>query len=195
MTRLLRTLTLAAGLTLVSSLALAGPATDYVKAKQETLVALVQKKNAESDKKVAAMFDEMLDYSAMAEASLGSEWAARSDAEKAEFTDLLKKLVRKSYEKNLRKTANYSVEYVREEAADGKVLVATKATNKAKANEEPLRLDYRLAQKDGAWKIVDIITEDVSLVGSYRSQFVKVVKKDGFAALTKKMKDKLAKDG
>ena len=193
MTRFFRTLTLAAGLMLLPGLALAGPATDYVKVKQDMLSALLQQKSADSDKKVSALFDEMLDYNVMAEASLGSEWAARSDAEKAEFTGLLKQLVRKSYEKNLRKTAKYAVEYVREESADGKALVGTKATNKEKSNEEPLRLDYQLAQKDGGWKIVDIITEDVSLVSSYRRQFVKVVKKDGFAALTKKMKDKLAK--
>ena len=137
----------------------------------------------------------MLDYDSMAQESLGSEWAARSDAEKTEFTGLLKKLVRKSYEKNLRKTLNFNVEFVSEEAAGGKVVVKTKNTSKDKPSDEPLRLDYRLADKGGgAWKIDDIITEDVSLVGSYRSQFVKVIKKDGFAALIKKMNDRLAKN-
>jgi phospholipid transport system substrate-binding protein len=33
----------------------------------------------------------------------------------------------------------------------------------------------------------------VSLVSSYRSQFTKIIKKDGFVALIQKMKDKLAK--
>lgn len=191
MTRFFRTLALAVSLSLVSSLALAGPATDYVRSRQTTLQEMLRK----NDKKVGETFDQMLDYDAMAQESLGSEWAARSDAEKAEFTDLLKKLVRKSYEKNLRKTLNFNVEFVAEEAAGGKTIVRTKNTNKAKPSDEPLRLDYRLADKGGGnFKIDDIITEDVSLVGSYRSQFVKVVKKDGFPALIKKMKDRLAKE-
>ena len=38
------------------------------------------------------------------------------------------------------------------------------------------------------------MTEDVSLVSSYRSQFTKIIKKDGFARLIQKMKDKLAKN-
>jgi phospholipid transport system substrate-binding protein len=41
--------------------------------------------------------------------------------------------------------------------------------------------------------VQDIVTEGVSLVSSYRSQFTKIVKKDGFPALIQKMKDKLAK--
>jgi phospholipid transport system substrate-binding protein len=50
-----------------------------------------------------------------------------------------------------------------------------------------------MVQKGGAWKVGDIVTEGVSLVSSYRSQFTKIIKKDGFPALVQKMKDKIAK--
>ena len=50
-----------------------------------------------------------------------------------------------------------------------------------------------MVQKNGAWRVQDIITEGVSLVSSYRCQFTKIVKKDGFPTLIQKMKDKLAK--
>ena len=56
-----------------------------------------------------------------------------------------------------------------------------------------MTIAYVMAQKNGAWRVQDIITEDVSLVSSYRSQFTKIVKKDGFPKLIQKMKDKLAK--
>jgi len=41
---------------------------------------------------IDAIFDDMIDYASFAESSLGTEWAARTDAEKAEFSDLLKQL-------------------------------------------------------------------------------------------------------
>ena len=41
--------------------------------------------------------------------------------------------------------------------------------------------------------VATIVTESVSLVSSYKSQFTKIIKKDGFPALITKMKDKLAK--
>jgi phospholipid transport system substrate-binding protein len=176
-----------------SSLAFAGAATDVVKAKQTNLFELLGKSSPDSQKKIGAAFDEMLDYQALSEASLGSEWAARSDAEKAEFTDVLKQLVRKSYERNLKKTLGYNIEYVSEQPKGDAVLVKTRAISKTNAREEPIAINYVLSQKSGAWKVQDIITEDVSLVSSYRSQFTKIVKKDGFPALIKKMKDKLAK--
>ena len=173
--------------------ALAGPATDVVKAKQTALFDLIKKSTPESEKKLAALFDEMIDYQAIAEASLGTEWAARSDAEKAQFSDLLKQLVRKGYERNLKKILNFNIEYVSENAKGAGMLVTTRAVSKSDARAEPVEIAFNMAQKNGTWRVQDIVTEGVSLVSSYKSQFVKIVKKDGFPVLITKMKDKIAK--
>ena len=61
----------------------------------------------------------MLDYQALAEGSLGTEWAARTDAEKAQFTDLLKQLVRSAYEKQPEEDRpGFSVNYLSEDPAE-----------------------------------------------------------------------------
>jgi len=173
--------------------ALAGGATDTVKSKQTALFDLLKQSTPESDKKVAALFEEMLDYPTLAEGSLGTEWAARTDAEKTQFSDLLKQLVRKAYERNLKKILNFNIDYLGEDTASGAVMVKTKAKSKTDAREEPVEITFKMAQKGSAWKVQDIVTEGVSLVSSYRSQFTKIVKKDGFPVLIQKMKDKLAK--
>jgi phospholipid transport system substrate-binding protein len=172
----------------------AGGAMDVVKSKQTALFDLIKQSTPDSEKKIAALFDDMLDYQALSEGSLGTEWAGRSDAEKAQFSDLLKQLVRKSYERNLKKILGYDVEYVSEDAADGAVIVKTRAKSKTDPREDPIEISFKLAQRGGSFKVTDIITEGVSLVSSYRSQFTKIIKKDGFPALVQKMKDKLAKD-
>jgi len=173
--------------------AFAGPATDVVKTKQTTLFELL-KAPTPDNKKIDGLFDEMLDYQSLAEGSLGSEWAPRADAEKAQFSDLLKQLVRKAYERNLKKILNFDVQYVAEDADGGAMLVKTKAQPKnGDARAEPVEIVFKMVQKDGKWKVNDIVTEGVSLVSSYRSQFTKIIKKDGFPALIQKMKDKLAK--
>lgn len=173
--------------------AFAGAASDTVKAKQTSLFDLLRQGTPDAQKKIDALFDEMLDYQALAEGSLGSEWAARSDAEKAQFSDLLKQLVRKAYERNLKKILNFNVDYVGEDADGNAVLVKTKSKAKDNGRDEPIEINFKLVQKDGKWKIQDFVTEGVSLVSSYRSQFTKIIKKDGFPALVQKMKDKLAK--
>jgi len=180
------------GLTLAGAqFAYAGPATDEVKAKQTALYDLLAKPGTE--KKVAATFDEVLDYDTIAQGSLGSEWANRSDAEKAQFSDLLKQLVRRSYERNIKKTLNYNIEYTAEAPKGSQIVVSTKAVSKTDKRADPVEIDYTLAQKDGKWRIQDIKTDGVSLVSSYRSQFTKIIKKDGFPVLIQKMKDKIAK--
>lgn len=195
MKRTMRTLLNAATLALfvsVAGAAYAGAATDVVKAKQTALFDLL-KQSTPDEKKIAAVFDEMLDYQSLAQASLGDEWANRTDAEKKEFADLLKQLVRKAYEKGLKKTLNYDIEYVSEEQKDGSYLVKTKAKSKSDAREDPIEIVFKMAQKDSKWRVQDITTEGVSLVSSYKSQFTKIIKKDGFPKLIEKMKDKIAK--
>lgn len=193
MTHLVATMVSVFALLGAVGMANAGAATDVVKAKQTSLFELVKDSNAANKKKVSALFDEMLNYSALAEASLGSEWAARTDAEKAEFSDVLKQLVQKAYERNLKKTLSFNIEYVGEETAGNVIVVKTKAISKTNAREEPIEINFKMQEVGGAWRVNDIVTEGVSLVSSYRSQFTKIIKKDGFPALIKKMKDKLAK--
>jgi phospholipid transport system substrate-binding protein len=103
--------------------------------------------------------------------------------------------VQQAYERNLKKTLAFNIEYVAEEkVSDTMFVVKTKATHKTDSRQEPIQIDFRVVDKGGGkWRIDDIITEEVSLVSSYRSQFVKILKKDGYAALVKKMKEKIAK--
>lgn len=180
------------GLAIASAqFAYAGPATDEVKAKQATIYAEVAKGGDSA--KTTKLLDEILDHDAIAQGSLGSEWANRSDAEKAQFSELLKQLVRRSYERNIKKTVNYNIEYTAETPKGSQFVVSTKAVSKTDKRADPVEIDYTLAEKGGKWRIQDIKTDGVSLVSSYRSQFTKIVKKDGFPTLIQKMKDKLAK--
>jgi len=173
--------------------AMAGAPTDVVKAKQTAIFDLLrQPAGADSQKKIDAVFDEMLDYAVLAQSSLGPEWSARSAAEKAEFSDLLKKLVRSSYQKNLKKILDFTVTYSAEVPVDGGTLVKT-SSKKAGSSDDPVSIDFKVVSTGGVWKVQDIVTEEVSLVSSYRGQFTKIIKKDGFQALIQKMKDKLAK--
>ena len=173
--------------------AFAGAPTDVVKAKQTALFDLLRQPGADSQKKIDAVFDEMLDYAVLAQSSLGPEWGARTDAEKAEFSDLLKKLVRNSYQKNLKKILDFTVSYTAEVPVDGGGTLVKTSSKKAGSSDDPVSIDFKVVSTGGAWKVQDIVTEDVSLVTSYRGQFTKIIKKDGFPALIQKMKDKLAK--
>ena len=171
----------------------AGAATDAVKAKQEELFKLLEK-DQENKKKIGAIFDDWLDYDAMAKASMGDQWEKLTDAQKKELTSLLKQLVTSSYEKNLKKVLPYKISYLSEESkGDGKTLVKMKATHKTDSRAEEILLDVLVQDKGGKLKVIDIYPEGVSTVDAYRVQFVKIYKEKGYDELVKKLKEKIAK--
>jgi phospholipid transport system substrate-binding protein len=68
------------------------------------------------------------------------------------------------------------------------------ARNKKNEREEPVSIDYIVHKVDGKWRIYDIVTEGSSLVSNYKSQFRRVIKKNGFETLMDRMKKKLDKE-
>jgi phospholipid transport system substrate-binding protein len=168
----------------------AGSAEDFVKAKQTELMGLV--KQGKGDREVDKVFDQVLDYRVLAEAALGEHWADRTAAERDEFTDLLSKLVRASYRKNLKKTLGYDVSYQGTEKGKDGEIVRTVAKSTKDAREEPMSIDYVVQSHAAGQRIVDVVTEGSSMVANYRSSFNRIMKKGGFPEVLKRMRKKVA---
>jgi phospholipid transport system substrate-binding protein len=178
--------------------AAAESAKDFIKARQDEVITLLQKQKSAGtgrDKKVADVLAKMLDYDHLARQSLASHWNDLSDPQRNEFTDVLRQLVQRSYERNIKEILDFNVDYLGEEARDAgrTVVVRTRASPKTNKGDEPVTIDYWMDQPDGKWRVVDIVTEDSSLVSNYKSQFHRTIQKEGYAALIRKMNDRLAK--
>jgi len=194
--RILRSLVLAAAI-----LAAWGPAAlasssaeEFIQTRQAQVTSLLRQAPAgQRDKQIATILDGMIGYDELAKRALASHWEERSEAQRKEFTDILRRLVQRSYEKNLKNILEYKVQYLGDEAGTDGVVVHTKATSEAKPQEEPITIDYQLMQAGSGWKVVDIVTEGSSLVNNYKNQFHRIIQKDGYETLVKRMKDKLAK--
>jgi phospholipid transport system substrate-binding protein len=189
----LATLALALSLSLP---AFAAEAENFVKGKHSELTELVSKaKSADDQKKLDAAFDAVFDYDGLAKTTLKDSWEERTPAERAEFTSLLKDLVRNAYRRNIKNTLGYEVDYKGEQDGEAGKVVRTVAHNKKNAREEPLSIDYVVHQIGGKWLIADIVTEGSSLARNYRNQFRKVIQKKGFDELLKRMRTKRDKGG
>ena len=192
--RWIQAVLLSAALALGAPLAHAADAQDFMKAKQNELVVMVKNTKTPADeKKLHAAFDDVLDYDVLARESLKGYWDERKPEERAEFQETLKKLVRAAYKKSLKRIANYEVSYLGESKAELGQMVRTNAKSKTNAREEPISLDYVVHEVSGKWRIVDVVTEGSSLLNNYRNQFRRIIKKDGFPELLRRMKTKLEK--
>lgn len=199
MTKIRRKVPVLATLALALSLSLpafGAEAENFVKGKHSELTELVTKaKSADDQKKLDSAFDAVFDYDGLAKATLKDSWDQRTPAERTEFTQLLKDLVRNAYRRNIKNTLGYEVDYKGEQDGDAGKVVRTIAHSKKNAREEPVSIDYVVHQVDGKWLIADIVTEGSSLARNYRSQFRKVIDKKGFDELLKRMKAKRDKNG
>ena len=55
---------------------------------------------------------------------------------------------------------------------------------------EPTSVNYRLHRVGGQWTIYDVVVEDVSIIGNYRSQFNRILTRGSFDDLLNRLKEK-----
>jgi phospholipid transport system substrate-binding protein len=164
-------------------------------AKIEKLLAQKTKAGSAADKKVRAeikkVVNTLLDFTELAKLSLGKHWKERSEKERTEFVGILKDLIERNYTKQLRSNLGYKLEY-RKESIEGKtaaVETAVKMTKKGRVTE--ILIEYKMRRSGESWMVYDVVTDEVSIVNNYRSQFNKIIRKESYEALVKKMKRKL----
>ena len=172
----------------------APPAEAFLQSQQQALADLVRGPVAKGrDAKILGIFDELLDYDALARESLGRHWDGLDDKQRSEFSSVLRQLVQRAYERNIKKTVDYRISYRGQTAADAAVLVKTVAVSEKNARQQPVSIDYLMRKVAGRWKVQDIVTEGSSMVRSYRRQFSRVIAKKGFDELLTRMRRKLDK--
>lgn len=181
-------------LLLVPALALAAPAPDpegLLKERTKAVKALMGKPADEARKtQLRELVAELVDYGELAKSSLKSQWEGRTEAERAEFTSLLRGLIEKAYLEQVEKRPDFEVEYKRKELLDdgARAVVVTLA----RSGETTVEVEYRMQRRGEGWLAVDIVVDGVSMVRNYRRSFKKIIKKDGWTGLVDRMKKKLA---
>ncbi len=171
--------------------AAADGALDAFKAKHNKVVELV-KKRAEA----AALqkeVDDLLDYKALAESSLGgaARYTSKCEPRCAEFETLLARLIRENYLKRIRTDKKYELAYVGEETKPRGTHVTTNVSLSRDGKPEVVEVVYVMDQVGGVWKVQDIITDGVSLAKNYRFEFNKILKDKGINELIARLESKL----
>jgi phospholipid transport system substrate-binding protein len=154
--------------------------------------AIKASKDPKRDPWLLEIFDRTLDYDYLTTETLGRYATDLTSEQRREFDATLKALVRSSYRRNLRDPSGYEVIYDGETSAAKSTLVRTTTSNKRNKREEDLSVDYLVGKCGATYLVQDVVTSGVSLVRNYRSQFGRIIKRKGFAALIKMMIARLA---
>ncbi len=131
--------------------------------------------------------DGLFDFTEMSRRVLGRHWTGRSSAERGEFVKLFTDLMARAYLGKIDRYAGESITYVGERV-DGDL--ATVQSRVITTNKSEVPIEYRLHRVGDRWAAYDVLVENVSLVGAYRSQFDRVIQTSSFEELLKRMRQK-----
>lgn len=145
-------------------------------------------------KRVHAVMISFIDFGDLARRALGRHWSARSKAERSELVELLSGLIERNYVSEMRKARGYRLSIDGEEIDGDTAEVHTTARITTDGRTERVEITYRMTRGSGRWRVFDMVTDGVSVVRNYRSQFNRIIAKSGYEDLLARMRRKLERE-
>ena len=173
--------------------AVAGGATEAMKYTIDEALAIIRDKELkqpgraeERRQKLEQVVGDRFDYQEMSKRALGASWNQLSDKDKQEFVALFRTLLTNSYADKIEAYSGEGVQYLHERIENDYAEVRTKVLT----GKVEIPLDYRLLNKDTAWRVYDVVVDGVSLVNNYRGQFSKILRSSTYADLVDQLRKK-----
>jgi phospholipid transport system substrate-binding protein len=140
---------------------------------------------------VRKLVGSFLDYGELARRSLARHWETLTPKQRDEFTETLRELVERNYLKQVHGGPNYNIKYEKEEKTGNEATVDATLHTMSRGKKVDVALQYKMLGKNGHWVVYDVLTDEQSMLENYRAEFNKIIVKDGYDALLKRMKKKL----
>ncbi|MFQ5450782.1 MAG: phospholipid-binding protein MlaC [Nitrospinaceae bacterium] len=147
----------------------------------------LKKNHDERRKKLRDAISKRFNYKQMVMRSLAKNWNKRTPKEQKDFIALFKKLLEHSYASKIETYSDEKINYVDEVVKGKYALVKTEIVRR----DGTIGVDYKLVKDDGEWRVYDFVIEGVSMIRNYRSQFNKIIHKESYEALVKKLSSKI----
>ena len=157
---------------------------NLIKDKTEQILSIIRKKDISQKEKKQKIFDiakPLFDFTTMSKLTLGRKyWSELTSEQQKRFVDLFVKRLRMVY---LDRVDIYGNETVSFKPAIQKrkniIYVPSVITSK----NEKFSVIYKFWKSPQGWKIYDVEVEGVSIVRTYRSQFLEIIKNKGIKGL------------
>ncbi len=125
--------------------------------------------------KLRLIYDRMFDDVELSKRTLAKNWNSLDVAQRKEFVLLFRQVLEKAYIDKILAYTDEKIVFERETMVSG---TQAEVQTKVVTSSKEIPISYRLLQKDGAWKVYDVVIENVSLVLNYRTQFNDILAKD-----------------
>jgi phospholipid transport system substrate-binding protein len=187
-------LLLTAALLLPSRNARAGPPTEQIKSTVDKALLVLKdpqlkplsRHNERHDQLRQILFGRF-DFTEMSRRALGANWRQRTPQEQEEFVRLFTELLDRSYTGIIESYTDEKIVYTNERIDGSFADVGSKILTR---KGEEYSINYKVHLVGNEWKVYDVVAENISLVNNYRSQFTRVISRESYEELIRRLKNK-----
>jgi len=134
-----------------------------------------------------------LDFEELAHRSLARHWDGIAPKQRTEFVGVLRDLIERNYIKQVHGQPNYEMHFRKEAVANSEATVDATLDTSNDGKKVSVEMEYKLLFKGSRWLVYDVITDEQSMLENYRAEFNKIITKESFDALLKRMRKRLEK--
>lgn len=165
------------------------PAAVVEQTSQQMINALAENRDAlnRDPRKVYGLIDTIalphFDIDAIVRQVLGSAWRRATPEQRGAFQAAFQTFIMNTYARQLLAYSDEKLTVLPVPADALQADYVMVRTEIQSGSGQPISVDYRLRNKNGAWKIIDFTVEGISLVINYRQSFATQIRRDGLNAV------------
>ncbi len=134
-----------------------------------------------------------LDFEELARRALAQHWSEIAPKQQQDFVSVLRELIERNYIKQVHGQPDYKLHFDKEKVAGSEATVDATLHTENNGKKVEVAMEYKLLYKGNRWLVYDVITDEQSMLENYRAEFNKIINKESFDALLKRMKKRLEK--
>jgi phospholipid transport system substrate-binding protein len=134
-----------------------------------------------------------LDFEELAHRALARHWEPLTTNQRNEFVSVLRDLIERNYIKQVHGQPNYELHMNKETITGNEAVVSATLNTQSQGKKHTLEMEYKLLYKGDRWLVYDVVTDEQSMLENYRAEFNKIISKESYDALLKRMKKRLEK--
>lgn len=175
----------------------ADAAKDYLQKLADVTLGILGNKGiplAEREQKVRKLLGENLAIQAIGRFVVGRAWRSASDEQKSAYQGLFKQFITLTYAKRLGGYAGekFAITATKNVGPKKDALVTTEID---RPSGPPLKASWRIRETTGAFRILDVMVEGISMVVAQRAEFTTIIKKSGMQGLIETLRAKVSSFG
>ncbi|WP_338115047.1 MlaC/ttg2D family ABC transporter substrate-binding protein [Thiocapsa imhoffii] len=182
-------------------MASAEEATALVQRTTDQMLRTLEARRAEVERDPSLIFNMVessvaphFDFERITQGAVGQAWREATPAQRRALVDAFKQVLIRTYARSLLSYAGEEIRYLpaRPGRQPSTVTVSTEINAPGSA---PIPVDYRMYQAARGWQVYDVVINNASLVGNYRTSFANEVRRAGIDGLIATLNDMNARSG